>query len=67
MQQSRGGLGSRKHGISGRGGPSPKAKQNHTRAANEEIAATQQQKARRKSAGVTHSSVADALRAQKRY
>lgn len=67
MQQSRGGLGSRKHGISGRGGPSPKAKQNKTREANTELEATQKKKAKRKSAGVVHTSVADALKAQRRY
>jgi hypothetical protein len=67
MQQGRGGMGSHKHGVSGRGGPSPKAKVNAARAANVELSKEQQQAARRKSAGIVHSSVSEALRAQKRF
>ncbi len=46
MQQGRGGMGSRKHGRSGQGGPSPKQKFGVALAANEEI--RRQQEARRR-------------------
>lgn len=46
MQQGRGGMGSHKHGISGRGGPSPGTKQWNTRRANREL--LKQQEIRRK-------------------
>lgn len=66
MQQARGGMGSRKHGVSGCGGPSPKAKINRARDANAERDEAASRKVRKKSAGIVHGSVSDAVKHQKR-
>ena len=66
MQQGRGGMGSRKHGRSGRGGPSPKQKLNVAREANQELAERQAAERKRREAGLQFDSVSDAFRSTKK-
>lgn len=59
----RGGISSRRHGIGGHNGPSPKFKQNRAREANKEIAQNSRRKS--KKAGTFYASVSEALKSEK--
>lgn len=60
-QAGRGGMGSHKHGTSGRGGPSPRAKQNAARDNNAELALLAAQRAKRRAVD-SYESISDALK-----
>lgn len=60
-QTGRGGMGSHKHGTSGRGGPSPRTKQNAARDNNRELALLAAQRAKRR-AVESCESISEALR-----
>lgn len=58
MHSSRGGIGMRKHGRGGNGGPSPRYKQNQTRENNERLAEDEN---KRRNRGKMHGSVRQAF------
>ncbi len=65
MASGRKGMGDHKHGTSGHAGHSPRFKQNRERESNQELAAEQTKTSRRRSVGLTHSSVSEAGKAFK--